>query len=282
MGAGAVTVGSLTGIVLFLALPFFQQYVNGVMELLGALRVIDQHAPGIVLAMGAAFLVGLSMNFLPCNLPIVMSLLPATTGADSRRAVLRRTGLYGLGAVGVLGTIGALLGALGATVKPMIVAYAGMGVYVAGSVIGFVGLLSVLWGLRELGLIGLPTVSVPVMNALRTEVDAHTGATEYVLLGAVYGGTGGGCPMPTYQLLLVWIVVAADAAFGALLLGTYVLGRVLPIAVLGVTVRDPPNRVAKWFRGRYETLRAVNGVVLLAGGSLLMVFVGLRMLSGGG
>lgn len=87
--------------------------------------------------------------------------------------------------------------------------------------------------------------------------------------------------MPTYHLLLVWVVVAADALFGAALLGTYVLGRVLPVAVLGGVFRDRPTRVAELLRGRYGTLRAVNGVVLLSFGSLLVVFVGLRVLTGG-
>lgn len=222
------------------------------------------------------------MNFLPCNIPIVMTLLPATSGAESRGAFFRRTALYGLGAVAVLGALGFFLGWAGATVKPVVLNYPVVGVYAAGIVIGGVGLVSIGWGFRELGVIAFPTVSIPLFGTLRRMVDDRSGASEYVWLGAVYGGTGGGCPMPTYHVLLVWVVVAADALFGAVLLGTYVVGRVLPVAVLGAVLREQPSRAAGFFSDRYGGLRRVNGVVLVAFGSLLVVFVGLRVLVGGG
>ncbi len=119
------------------------------------------------------------------------------------------------------------------------------------------------------------------MAVLRNEVDRRSGPAEYVLLGAIYGGAGGGWPIPTCHLLLIWVVVAGDALFGARLLGTYVLGRVLPVAVLGAVFRDRPIRVARLFRGRYGTFRAVNGTVLLSFGRLLVVFIGLRAIMGG-
>lgn len=281
LAIGSVAVGAAAGLLAFLGLPAFKRYGAAVMGGLGGVTPVEPAAPGLALALAVAFAVGLSMNFLPCNLPIVMSLLPATTGAESRGAFLRRTALYGAGAIAVLGTLGFVLGALGDAVRPFVLDYPAVGVYVAGLVIGGVGLLSVGWGLREVGVISLPSHSLPFMDALRNEVDRHTGASEYVLLGAVYGGTSGGCPMPTYHLLLVWVVVAADALFGAVLLGTYVVGRVLPVAVLGGLFRDRPTQVARLLGGRYGTLRAVNGVVLLAFGSLLVVFAGLRVVAGG-
>lgn len=279
---GALIIGTVAGLVAFTSLPVFEEYVASVMGALSGVTPLEPRAPGLIVAMAVAFLVGLSMNFLPCNIPIVMTLLPATSGAESRGAFLRRTVLYGLGATAVLGSLGFALGLAGRTVKPLVLDFPQVGVYVSGAVIGGVGLLSVMWGLREIGAISLPTVSLPFMDTLRSEVDQQSGASEYVLLGAIYGGTGGGCPMPTYHLLLVWVVVAANALFGAILLGTYVMGRVLPVAVLGAVLHEQPTRAAELFGGRYGTLRQVNGVVLLMFGSLLIVFVGLRVLVGGG
>lgn len=280
LALGALGAGALAGVASFAALPAFQGYVAAVMGSLSGVTSLEA-SPGLALSLGVAFLVGLSMNFLPCNLPIVMSLLPATTGAESRWAFVRRTALYGLGALAVLGTLGAVLGAAGAAVRPLVLGFRTVGVYVAGAVVGGVGLLSVLWGLREVGVLSLPGLTLPFMDALRSEVDRQSGPRAYVLLGAVYGGSGGGCPMPTYHLLLVWVVLAGSAVYGAGLLGTYVLGRLLPVAVLGAVFRDRPTRVARAFRGRYGTLRAVNGLVLLSFGSLLVVFAGLRALVGG-
>lgn len=281
LALGAAAAGAAAGVVAYLALPAFEVYVAGVMGGLGVVAPLGPAAPGLALSLAVAFLVGLSMNFLPCNLPIVMSLLPATSGAESRGAFLRRTALYGAGAVAVLGALGFVLGSLGAAARPFVLGYGDVGVYVAGTVIGGIGLLSALWGLREVGVIDLPALTLPFMDRLRHEVDRQSGASEYVLLGAVYGGTGGGCPMPTYQLLLVWVVVAADAVFGAVLLGTYVAGRVLPVAVLGGLFRERPTEAVGRLSGRYGTLRSVNGVALLAFGSLLVVFAGLRVLAGG-
>lgn len=279
---GAVTLGAVAGLGAYAALPAFQTYVTGVMNVVSGVTPLESRAPGHLVAVAVAFLVGLSMNFLPCNVPIVMTLLPATSDTESRGAFLRRTVLYGIGAVAVLASLGFALGWAGAAVKPFVLEYQSVGVYVAGAVIGTIGLLSVGWGLREIGLISLPAFPLPFMDTLRSEVDRQSGATGYVLLGAVYGGSGGGCPMPTYHLLLVWVVVAANAFFGAVLLGTYVLGRVLPVAVLGAVFRERPTRVAELLTGRYGTMRLVNGVVLVTFGSLLLVFAGLRALVGGG
>lgn len=282
VAAGALTVGAAVGVMAYLARPMMQGYVESVSSLVSVVSPMGSVAPGLLLALGVAFLVGLSMNFLPCNVPIMMTLLPATSRAESRRGFVRRTVLYALGAIAVLAALGFVLGWAGSAVRPLVLGYPSIGIYVAGVVLGGIGLLSIAWGLRECGVVSLPTISPPFMDALRRAVDQRSGPAEYLLLGAVYGGSGGGCPMPTYHLLLVWIVVAADALFGAILLSTYVLGRVLPVAVLGAVVRERPARAAAVFGGRYGSLRLVNGAILLAFGSLLVFFAGLRVLTGAG
>lgn len=278
----AVLAGVAGGLVIFASIPVFQRLVAGVMAALSGAIPLQAQAPGLWISLAVAFLIGLSMNFLPCNIPIVMSLLPATSGAESRSASIRRTVLYAAGAIVVLGALGFGLGWVGAAVKPIVLDYPTFGVYVAGVLLGGIGVISVGWGFRELGVVSFPTFGFPFLDSVRSWVDQQSGAAEYVLLGAVYGGTGGGCAMPTYHLLLVWVVVAASPAYGAVLLGTYVLGRVLPVALLGAVLREQPTRAADVFGGRYGTLRQVNGVILSAFGSLLVVFAALRVLTGGG
>lgn len=275
LAAGAV--GGVVGLVTLALLPVFMRYVTGVLGIVGSTPGSPVSQPGLLLSLAAAALIGLSMNFLPCNLPIVMSLLPATTHAESRRTVLANTSLYGLGAVLVLGTLGVILGLLGDTLRPLVVAYSVNGVYVAGAVIGGVGLLSVVWGLRELDVLALPSSPLSLGDRLRAAVDTRDDAAGYVLLGAVYGGTGGGCPLPTYHLLLLWVVIAASPVYGAVLLSTYVLGRIVPIAVLGMLLREQAIDV---FSNRYATLRRVNATVLIGGGTILIVFTVGRVLLG--
>ncbi|MFB6177571.1 MAG: cytochrome c biogenesis protein CcdA [Halobaculum sp.] len=271
--AGAV--GAAAGLLAVSALPAFAGYVEHVLGVVGTAPGLDVRQPGVLFSLGAAALIGLSMNFLPCNLPIVMSLLPATTGADSRHGYLWRTTLYGVGAVLVLGTVGFALGALGGTLRPLVLAYPSAGAVLAVAVVGGVGALSVVWGVRELGLVTLPGLPVSVGRRLRETADTRDGALGYVLLGAVYGGTGGGCPLPTYHLLLLWVVLAGSPVYGAALLGTYVVGRIAPIVVVGAVLR---GRAIDVFGGRYDRLRTVNATVLIGGGSLLVVFTAGRLL----
>lgn len=273
----AVATGVVAGLLAVAALPLLRGYVGGVLALVGGGEVRPGN-PGLLVSLGAAALVGLSMNFLPCNLPIVLSLLPATAAEESRGAFLSRTALYALGAVAVLGTVGALLGLLGDRVAPLVRSYPAAGPFVALAVGGGVGLLSVAWGLREFEVVDLPSAPLSVTDSLRSTVDGRDDAAGYVLLGAVYGGTGGGCPLPTYHLLLLWAVVAASPLYGAALLGTYVLGRIAPVALLGAVFRERPGRVADLFGGKYGRLRTVNGVVLVGGGSLLLTFTAVRVL----
>lgn len=265
--AGAV--GSLTGLLVLSLLPVFMGYVRGVVGIVGPTSGFAPQHPGALLSLGVAALIGLSMNFLPCNLPIVMSLLPAATDPDSQYGFLEKTGLYGLGAVLVLGTLGFVLGLFGDTLRPLVVTYPASGVYVAAAIIGGVGLVSILWGLRELDMLALPSRSISIGNTLRDAVDTRDDAAGYILLGAIYGGTGGGCPLPTYHLLLLWVVLAASPVYGAVVLSTYVLGRIAPIAILGLLLRDHAIDV---FSGKYDTLRTVNATVLIGGGSVLVVF----------
>lgn len=215
IAVGSILVGIAAGVLTFAAIPVFQRHVATVMAILSASVPLGPNAPGFWLSLAVAILVGVSMNFLPCNIPVVMSLLPASSGAESRGAFLRRTALYMSGAVIVLGALGFGLGWAGATVKPFVLDYPAVGVYVAGILFAGIGVVSVGWGLRELDLLSIPTVSIPLFDRVRIWVDQQSGASEYILLGAVYGGTGGGCAMPTYHLLLVWVVIAASPVFGA-------------------------------------------------------------------
>ncbi|MFB6193330.1 MAG: sulfite exporter TauE/SafE family protein [Candidatus Nanohaloarchaea archaeon] len=277
--AAAIVAGVTLGVALFLSIPSFAAFVQGVMAFLKGFATVQPQHPGFLLSLAAALLVGLSMNFLPCNLPIVMTLIPATAGGKNGGQILRINAAYAVGGVIVLATLGFLLGLFGSALKPFIQSYGSIGPFTAGIVLGGIGILTVLWGLQEFDLLSLPRFRLPFANALRKSAEEQEGLKQYVMLGAVYSGATGGCPMPTYQLLLLWVVVSANPVYGAVLLSVYVIGRILPVAIIGAGLNAGPEDVSSIFKGKYGALKTVNGVILLVLGSFLLTFMGLRILA---
>lgn len=277
--AGSALAGIALGIGLFLSIPGFATLVQGVMSFLEGFATIQPQHPGFLLSLLAAFLVGLSMNLLPCNLPIVMTLIPATAGGQDRGQILRINAAYALGGVLVLAALGFVLGLFGSALKPFVRSYGTTGPVTAGIILGGIGVLTVLWGLQEFRLLSLPRLGIPFATVLKEKAETPEGLTRYVALGAVYSGSTGGCPMPTYQLLLLWIVVSADPVYGAVLLSVYVVGRILPVAIIGAGLRMGPERMTETFKDNYGRMRTANGVVLLTLGCFLLVFMGLRILA---
>ena len=91
---------------------------------------------------------------------------------------------------------------------------------------------------------------------------------------------GMGCPMPTYYILLGWVAAAANPVYGALVLGVYGLGRVLPAVGIGALIiggmeRKKASKGMTTFRER--TSGITNGFVVAAGSYLLVLFGGVLL-----
>ena len=102
-----------------------------------------------------------------------------------------------------------------------------------------------------------------------------------LILGSTVGaGVGMGCPMPTYYSLLGWVAVAANPVYGAIVLGAYGLGRVLPAVGLGALVVSGMERkkVSKGMTSfRERTSGITNGFVTAIGSYLLVLFGGVLL-----
>ena len=101
-----------------------------------------------------------------------------------------------------------------------------------------------------------------------------------VLGGTMGAGLGMGCPMPTYYILLGWVAAAANPLYGALVLGVYGLGRVLPAVGLGALIvggmeRRKVSKGMTSFRERTEGI--TNGFVTVAGFYLIVLFGGVLL-----
>ena len=251
--------------------------LDGSSNIFGGLQEGDvtPGGPGTAVAVGAALLIGASMIVLPCGYPSVFA-MPSIL--SSREGLRDRT------------TLSVLF--MAASALPL--AVLGVGLAFAGDAIlglldsmkartGFavvlytlLGILALAYALSEVGLFHLPSLtqrlSAPDMP------DEDRPYRRAIVLGGTMGaGMGMGCPMPTYYILLGWVAVSGNPAYGALVLGAYGLGRVIPAVGLGAlivagTERRRVSHGMTTFRERSSWL--TNGFLAATGSYLVVLFGG--------
>ncbi len=235
---------------------------------------VDAGGPGSLVAIGAAFVIGASMIALPCGYPSVF-VMPSILG--SRRGLPQRAALsllfvsasalplaalgFGLGFGGdaLLG----LLDEMSARMTLAVVLYSAL------------GMVAISYAVSELGLFSLPSLFGSVTGpSLPSDDKPYQRA---VVLGSTFGaGLGIGCPMPTYYIILGWAVAAANPVYGAVLLGAYGVGRVLPAVGLGALIVAGTDRrkVSQGMTAFRQKTRGITNGVLAAMGSYLIVLFG--------
>lgn len=234
--------------------------------------------PGAVVAIGAALIIGATMIVLPCGFPAVFampSILSSREGLPQRTSlslVFLAASALPLAALGVgLGFAGdAVLGLLDTMAAKM-----GFAV-VLYSVLG---ILALAYALSELGLFHLPSLTQRVTGPNMPGQERPY--RRALVLGSTMGaGMGMGCPMPTYYVLLGWVVAAANPVYGAIVLGAYGLGRVLPAVGIGALIVAGMER-RKVSRGmtsfREKTSGITNGFVTAIGSYLIVLFGGVLL-----
>jgi cytochrome c biogenesis protein CcdA len=97
-----------------------------------------------------------------------------------------------------------------------------------------------------------------------------------VLGGTMGAGMGMGCPMPTYYILLGWVAASANPLYGAIVLGAYGLGRVLPAVGLGALIiaGTERRRISHGMTSFRERTSWITNGFLAATGSYLVVLFG--------
>ena len=234
--------------------------------------------PGALVAVGAAFIIGATMIVLPCGFPAVFampSILSSRKGLHERAAlslVFLASSTLPLAAVGIgLGFGGdAVLGLLDSMKARMtfaVVLYSSLGVIAMAYSLSQLGLFYLANPLSRVSGPNMPSQDRPYRRSL--------------VLGSTMGaGMGIGCPMPTYYVLLGWVAAAANPLYGAIVLGVYGLGRVLPAVGIGalITAGVDRRKVSKGmtsFREKTEWL--TNGFVTATGAYLIVLFGGVLL-----
>ena len=141
------------------------------------------------------------------------------------------------------------------------------------------GVLALAYALSELGVFHLPSLTQRVSGPDMPAQDRPY--RRALVLGSTMGaGMGMGCPMPTYYVLLGWVVAAANPVYGALVLGMYGLGRVLPAVAIGALIVAGMDR-RKVSMGmisfREKTSGITNGFVTATGAYLIVLFGGVLL-----
>ena len=236
---------------------------------------VSAGGPGSVVAIGAAFVIGAAMIVLPCGYPsvfVVPSILGSRKGLSQRGAL---SGLFLLGSALPLAAVGVALGFAGEGVLDLLSEESARMSFAVG-LYSALGLLAIAYALGEAGVLSLPSLTARITGP-NLPAQERPYRRALVLGGTFGGGLGIGCPMPTYYILLGWVVAAANPLYGAILLGVYGLGRLVPAIVLGALIvagtdRRKVSQGMTSFRGRTSGL--TNGVLAAMGAYLIVLFGG--------
>ncbi len=230
-----------------------------------------QSGPGVAVAMAIALAIGASMVVLPCGFPAVFAVPTILEGERHTAGRLRALTAFTLGGVIPLAVAGLLLGLAGDSVWELLSTPRSR-MWFAAITYSLLGAGAVAYALSEFGLIHVRAAFERVTGPSLPGQDAP--ARRSFVLGATFGGgLGIACPMPTYYALIGWVVVAATAWYGALVLGAYALGRMLVPVVLGLLIVAGASR-----RTVSERMAAIHGRVQWASG-VVMAGLGVFMVT---
>ncbi len=235
---------------------------------------VSAGGPGSLVAIGAAFVIGATMIVLPCGYPSVF-VMPSILG--SRKGLAQRgvlSGLFLAASALPLAAVGLGLGLAGGGIldllEPMSAKMSlAVGLYSA------LGILAIAYALSEIGAFHLPSLFGRVTGPDLPGQDRPY--QRALVLGGTFGaGLGIGCPMPQYYIILGWAVAAANPLYGAVLLGAYGLGRVVPAVVLGglIVAGTDRRQVSRGMTSFRESTGWLTNGVLAAMGSYLIVLFG--------
>ena len=250
--------------------------LDGSSNIFGGLAdsAVSAGGPDTAVAIGAAFLIGASMIVLPCGYPSVFavpSILASRPGLRDRTTLsilFVAASALPLAALGVGLAFGgdAILGLLDSM-------KARMGFAVV--LYSLLGIIALAYALSEIGLFRLPSLTQRLRAPEMPDEDRPY-RRALVLGGTMGAGMGMGCPMPTYYILLGWVAASANPLYGAIVLGAYGLGRVLPAVGLGslIVAGTERRRVSHGMTSFRERTSWITNGLLAATGSYLVVLFG--------
>ena len=229
--------------------------------------------PAVVAGMGIALVIGASMVVLPCGFPAVFLMPSILEREHSAPGRLRSLAAFALGATLPLAAAGAILGVAGGGLWDSLSGESR--VVFAATFYPLLGLVAIVYALGQFGVLNLQGAFVRVVGPAMPREEAP--ARRSAVLGATFGaGLGMACPMPTYYAVLAWVAVAASPWYGALVLGAYGLGRVLPPVALGLLIVAGTSRrvVSQRLVAVHDRIEWGSAVIMATLGVFLIALFG--------
>src|SRR6202165_3550184 len=244
---------------------------NGATTILGY-DVTATPIGGVLMAIGFAFVSGLTGTFTACNVAGLSAIAPLSAGRQpSMRSALQSLGWLALGTV----TVAGLYGAIGALIGPSIpqLSHALLGTFPirliqSMVVFGILGLVLVAMGLAALSRVR-PFGSRPV---------GRYASVRLVLIGGLIGAFLIGRPFPLFVKIFQYAAASHNPGLGYLVfvLQALVYVALLALIFLAVSVvargRAPPRLGA-----RADRLARSHGIALLAAGTFLIAYWCIRL-----
>jgi cytochrome c biogenesis protein CcdA len=244
---------------------------NGATAILGY-SVTATPIGSVLMAIGFAFVSGLTGTFTACNVAGLSTIAPLSAGRQpSMRSALQSLGWLALGTV----TVAGLYGAIGALIGPNIpqLSHALLGTFPirliqSMVVFGVLGLVLVAMGLAALGGIR-PFGSRPV---------GSYASLRLVLIGGLIGAFLIGRPFPLFVKIFQYAAASHNPALGALVFALQALGNIALLALIFLAVSVVARgRFLRWLAARPDRLARFNGIALLAAGTFLIAYWCIRL-----
>jgi hypothetical protein len=216
---------------------------NGATNILGY-NVTATPIGSVLIAIGFAFVSGLTGTFTACNVAGLSAIAPLSAGGQpSLMSALRSLGWL----------------ALGTSLSPALLGRFPIRLIQSLVVFGILGLVLFVMGLAALGVIRL---------SARGHTIGRYASVRLLLIGGLIGAFLIGRPFPLFVKMFQYAAASHNPALGALVFVLHGLGNIALLALVFMAVAVVGRgRLLRWFAARPDRLARFNGIALLAAGT---------------
>jgi hypothetical protein len=240
---------------------------NGATTILGY-SVTATPITGVLMAIGFAFVSGLTGTFTACNVAGLSAIAPLSAGRQlSITSALRSLGWLALGTSVVAGFYGAIAALIGPSIPQLSHDLAGrfpIRLIQSMVVFGILGLVLLVMGLAALGIVRI--------RGIRAE------SARLVSMGALIGAFLIGRPFALFVKIFEYAAATHNPALGALVFVLQSLGNIALVALVFLLVATVGRgRLLRWLAARPDGVARFNAVALLAAGTFLIAYWCVRL-----
>ena len=227
---------------------------------------------GVLMAIGFAFISGLTGTFTACNVAGLSAIAPLSSGRQpSLTSALRSLGWLALGTTlvaGFYGAIGALIGPNIPQLSHALIGRFPIRLIQSMVVFGILGLVLIGMGLAAMGVI---RIRAPRPGRLNTPA-------RLVVIGGLIGAFLIGRPFALFVKIFEYAAATHNPALGALVFVLQSLGNIALLAIVFLLVAMVGRgRLLRWLAARPNRLARFNAVALLAAGTFLIAYWCVRL-----